>query len=74
VATGEKYLKFRCTECGSLHDVDVDLSGLVLPIGQRRGFAIEAAEVTFVGCCPMCAGETRRSSPSRARQEVNRRV
>jgi Fur family transcriptional regulator, peroxide stress response regulator len=47
----------RCTKCGRLHDVDVDLSGLVLPIEQQRGFAVEGAEVIFSGCCPMCAGD-----------------
>jgi Fe2+ or Zn2+ uptake regulation protein len=46
-----------CTRCGGLHDVDVDLSGLELPIEQRRGFAVEDAEVIFSGCCPQCAGE-----------------
>jgi Fe2+ or Zn2+ uptake regulation protein len=33
----------------------IDLSGLVLPVEKRRGFALEGAEVTFSGRCPMCA-------------------
>jgi len=53
----DRHAHLRCTECGRLHDVDVDLSGLVLPIEQRRGFAIEGAELTFAGCCPTCAGD-----------------
>jgi len=53
----DRHAHLRCTECGRLHDVDVDLSALVLPIEQRRGFAIEGAELTFAGCCPMCGGD-----------------
>jgi len=53
----DRHAHLRCTECGRLHDVDVDLSALVLPIEQRRGFAVEGAEVTFAGCCPTCAGD-----------------
>jgi Fe2+ or Zn2+ uptake regulation protein len=55
----EHHAHLRCTECGGLHDVDVDLSGLVLPIEQRRGFAVEGTEVIFSGRCPMCAGDPR---------------
>jgi Fe2+ or Zn2+ uptake regulation protein len=53
----ERHGHLRCTKCGQLHDVDVDLSGLVLPDAQRRGFAVEGAEVIFSGHCPMCAGD-----------------
>jgi Fe2+ or Zn2+ uptake regulation protein len=53
----ERHDHLRCTKCGRLHDVDVDLSGLVLPVDQRRGFAVESAEVIFSGRCPMCAGD-----------------
>jgi Fe2+ or Zn2+ uptake regulation protein len=53
----DRHAHLRCTKCGQLHDVDVDLSGLVLPIEQQRGFAVEGAEVIFSGCCPMCAGD-----------------
>jgi len=53
----DRHAHLRCTKCGQLHDVDVDLSGLVLPIEQQRGFAVEGAEVIFAGCCPMCAGD-----------------
>jgi Fur family peroxide stress response transcriptional regulator len=55
----DRHAHLRCTKCGRLHDVDVDLSGLVLPIEQQRGFAVEGAEVIFSGCCPMCAGDRR---------------
>ena len=53
----DRHAHLRCTKCGRLHDVDVDLSGLVLPIEQQRGFAVEGAEVIFSGCCPMCGGD-----------------
>ena len=51
----ERHAHLRCHECGRVHDVDIDLSGLVLPTAQRRGFAVEGAEVTFSGRCPTCA-------------------
>lgn len=54
----EHQAHLRCTECGRVHDVDVDLSGLVLTKEQRRGFALEGAEVIFSGRCPTCAGES----------------
>lgn len=58
----ERHGHLRCTTCGVLHDVDVDLDGVVLPLDQRRGFAVEDAEVVFSGLCPLCAGEPQASS------------
>lgn len=55
--TLERHAHLRCTGCGRLHDVDVDLSELALPVAQRRGFAVEGAEVIFSGRCPMCADD-----------------
>ena len=54
----ERHAHLRCTTCGRLHDVDVevDLSGVRLPDGQR-GFALEGAEMILSGRCPACAGE-----------------
>jgi Fur family peroxide stress response transcriptional regulator len=49
-----RHAHLRCTKCGRLHDVDVDLSELVLPAKQRLGFAIDGAEVIFSGRCPTC--------------------
>jgi len=70
----DRHAHLRCTKCGRLHDVDVDLSGLVLPIEQQRGFAVEDAEVIFSGCCPVCAGDPQ-GEPTKegARQEEDRR-
>jgi Fe2+ or Zn2+ uptake regulation protein len=56
----DRHAHLLCTECGQLHDVDVDLSGLVLPLEQQRGFSVESAEVVFSGRCPMCAGDPQR--------------
>jgi Fe2+ or Zn2+ uptake regulation protein len=53
----DRHSHLLCTSCGGLHDVDLDLSGLELPIEQQRGFAVEGAEVIFSGCCPGCAGD-----------------
>jgi Fe2+ or Zn2+ uptake regulation protein len=50
----EHHAHLRCTGCGRVHDVDVDLSEVVLPVTHRRGFAVESTEVTFVGRCPAC--------------------
>jgi len=56
----ERHSHLLCANCGQLHDVDVDLSGLVLPAEQRRGFAVDGAEVIFSGRCPACAGDPQR--------------
>lgn len=53
----DRHAHLRCTKCGRLQDVEVELSEFVLPVEQRRGFVVEGAEVIFSGCCPMCAGE-----------------
>jgi Fe2+ or Zn2+ uptake regulation protein len=53
----EHHGHLRCTSCERLHDVDVDLSQLVLPVEQQHGFAVENAEVVFSGRCPMCASD-----------------
>ena len=50
----EGHAHLRCTKCGRLHDVDADLSGLVLPVKQRRGFPVEGAEAIFSRTLPMC--------------------
>jgi Fur family transcriptional regulator, peroxide stress response regulator len=53
----ERHAHLRCTGCGRLEDVDVDLTGLVLPVAQARGFAVDRAEVIFSGRCATCAGD-----------------
>ena len=68
----ERHDHLRCTKCGRLHDVDVDLSGLVLPVEQRRGFAVEGAEVIFSGRCPMCAGDPMSHQKETASEEDRR--
>jgi Fur family peroxide stress response transcriptional regulator len=71
----DRHAHLCCTECGRLHDVDIDLTGLVLPLEQQRGFAIEGAEVIFSGCCPMCRRPAAVSHQKQAvKQEEDRRV
>jgi Fe2+ or Zn2+ uptake regulation protein len=43
-----------CEVCGSVRDVDVDTSALVLSARARQGFAVDATEVVFRGRCPAC--------------------
>ena len=57
----ERHDHLRCTTCGRLHDVDVDVSELVLPVEQQHGFAVDSAEVIFSGRCPTCAGDQGRA-------------
>ena len=43
-----------CEVCGTVRDVDVDTSALVLPARARQGFAVDATEVVFRGRCAAC--------------------
>jgi len=67
----ERHAHLRCTRCGWLQDVEVELSGLVLPVEQRCGFAVEGAEVVFSGCCPMCADDPQGRVALRSHQKEN---
>jgi Fe2+ or Zn2+ uptake regulation protein len=53
----DRHAHLRCTGCGEVHDVKVDLSGVVLPAKQRHGFAVDGAEVIFSGRCPACTSD-----------------
>lgn len=52
----ERHAHLRCTECGEVHDVDLDLGALVLPDEKLRGFDVDGPEVVFSGRCPTCVG------------------
>jgi Fur family peroxide stress response transcriptional regulator len=69
----EPHGHLRCTTCGRLHDADVDLTRLVLPVEQRRGFAVDGAEVIFSGRCPTCA-DNPHSSRSSSRRGMRHRL
>jgi Fe2+ or Zn2+ uptake regulation protein len=43
-----------CEVCGTVRDVEIDISALVLPARARQGFAVDATEVVFRGRCPAC--------------------
>ncbi|MFD4631059.1 Fur family transcriptional regulator [Streptomyces sp. NPDC058284] len=46
-----------CSGCGAIRDVRPDGDPLAdLPPAERYGFTVSAAEVTFRGRCPDCAG------------------
>ncbi|MFC8272827.1 MULTISPECIES: Fur family transcriptional regulator [unclassified Streptomyces] len=45
-----------CSRCGTIRDVHPTGDPLAdLPVGERFGFAVAAAEVTYRGLCPSCA-------------------
>ena len=43
-----------CEVCGTVRDVEIDISALVLPARARQGFAVDVTEVVFRGRCPAC--------------------
>ncbi|CCB71451.1 Fur family transcriptional regulator [Streptantibioticus cattleyicolor] len=46
-----------CARCGTIRDVHPGGDPLAdLPAGERFGFTVLAAEVTYRGLCPECAG------------------
>lgn len=51
-----------CTSCGAVHDLDLHIGGLTVPVEQRRGFTIASAEVVFRGLCPDCNDRSALSS------------
>ncbi|MFG2644809.1 Fur family transcriptional regulator [Streptomyces sp. NPDC048370] len=45
-----------CSRCGTIRDVHPTGDPLAdLPAGERFGFTVAAAEVTYRGLCPSCA-------------------
>lgn len=45
-----------CSRCGTIRDVHPIGDPLAdLPVGERFGFAVSEAEVTYRGLCPSCA-------------------
>ncbi|MFF9914067.1 Fur family transcriptional regulator [Streptomyces sp. NPDC013457] len=45
-----------CSRCGTIRDVHPTGDPLAdLPVGERFGFAVAAADVTYRGVCPSCA-------------------
>jgi Fe2+ or Zn2+ uptake regulation protein len=45
-----------CSSCGTIRDVHPQGDPLAaLPAGERFGFAVRAAEVTYRGLCPDCS-------------------
>jgi Fur family transcriptional regulator, stress-responsive regulator len=49
-----------CSECGAVEDVDCAVGPApCLTPSDAHGYAVRAAEVTFWGVCPACAGASR---------------
>jgi Fur family transcriptional regulator, stress-responsive regulator len=56
---GDNHHHLVCRGCGRVADVDCDLGASpCLDPGDRRGFAIDEAEITFWGLCPDCRNDT----------------
>ncbi|WP_059013269.1 Fur family transcriptional regulator [Streptomyces specialis] len=48
-----------CSGCGTMRDVRITADPLAaLPAGERFGFAVSEAHVTYYGRCPDCAAAT----------------
>ncbi|WP_426324284.1 Fur family transcriptional regulator [Microbacterium sp. E-13] len=55
-----------CSRCGAVEDVDCVIGAApCLTPSDARGYALQAAEVTFWGVCPACA-QAASSSPAAA--------
>lgn len=53
---GPQHAHFRCRECGSVRDIDFDLSKRALrTMEERNGVTIESTTVTLHGRCARCA-------------------
>lgn len=47
---------FRCTHCGTIHDIAFTVGPeLLRALAARHGLQIAAESTTFVGCCAACA-------------------
>jgi Fe2+ or Zn2+ uptake regulation protein len=56
---GDNHHHLVCRACGTAHDVDcaVGVTGCLEP-AEDHGFAIDEAEVTYWGLCPICQHDT----------------
>jgi len=46
----------RCTVCGAIEDLDVDLGPAAQEVAARRGYADVHHRLEFYGVCPRCQG------------------
>jgi len=46
----------RCTVCGAIEDLDVDLGPAAQEVTARRGYADVHHRLEFYGVCPRCQG------------------
>ena len=56
VATGDNHHHLVCRSCGSVADVPCAVGAMPCAVPEdTHGYAIEEAEVTYWGTCPVCA-------------------
>ena len=46
----------RCTVCGAIEDLDIDLGPAAGEVAARRGYADVRHRLEFYGVCPRCQG------------------
>ena len=46
----------RCTVCGAIEDLDIDLGSAAEEVAARRGYADVHHRLEFYGVCPRCQG------------------
>jgi Fur family peroxide stress response transcriptional regulator len=46
----------RCTVCGAIEDLDIDLGSVAEEVAARRGYADVHHRLEFYGVCPRCQG------------------
>jgi len=46
----------RCTVCGAIEDLDIDLGPAAEEVAARRGYADVRHRLEFYGVCPRCQG------------------
>jgi Fur family peroxide stress response transcriptional regulator len=47
----------RCTVCGAIEDLDIDLGSAAEEVAAGRGYADVRHRLEFYGVCPRCQGE-----------------
>lgn len=51
----EQHYHFRCTKCGGVYDLEIDLSSdLNKKINEQTGFIAHSHRLEFSGICPEC--------------------
>jgi Fur family peroxide stress response transcriptional regulator len=46
----------RCTVCGAIEDLDIDLGSAAVEVAAKKGYADVHHRLEFYGVCPRCQG------------------